>query len=60
MSEKKLNLLLRSAILIDFQNQGYRFTVPKPQRSGEEKKEEGGERQLQSVIRYKQTQKYEY
>ena len=59
MSEKKLNLPLRSAILIDFQNQGYRFTVPKPQRSGEEKKE-GGERQLQSVIRYKQTQKYEY
>lgn len=61
MSQKKLNLLPQSAIMTDFQNQVYQYTVPKRQRSCEEKEEEErGEKQLLSVIRYKQTQKYEF
>ena len=47
--------------MTDFQNQVYQYTVPKRQRSCEEKEEEErGEKQLLSVIRYKQTQKYEF
>ena len=61
MSQKKLNLLPQSAIMIDFQNQVYQYAVPKRQRSCEEKEEEErGEKQLLSVIRYKQKQKYEF
>ena len=56
---KKLNSPPRSAILGDFQNQDYRFTIPKSRIRLAEKREEEEEehRQQQSVMRFKQTQK---
>ena len=56
---KKLNSLPQSAILRDFKNQEYRFTILKSRTRLAEKDDEEGEehRKLQSVLHFKQTQK---
>ena len=55
--QKKLNSLSQSVTLRDFQNQKYRFTISKTWSRLAEKQEVGEEhRQLQSVVRFMQTQ----
>ena len=57
---KKLKSPPQSSILRNFQNQKYRFKIPKSRTRLAEKRKEGkGEehRQLQSVMRFTQTQK---
>ena len=59
---KKLSSPPRSAILRDFLNQEYRFTIPKTRRQLAEKREEEEEQEekdhwvLQCVMRFTQTQ----
>ena len=56
---KNLNSLRRCAILTCFQNQEYRFTIPKFLTRLVEKREEE-HRQLQSVMHFTQTLNYMY
>ena len=56
---EKAQVIASTAILIDFQNHEYRFTVPKSRTRLAEKPAEEVEqehRQLQRVIRFTQTQ----
>ena len=58
ITAKKLNSSPRSAILGDFQNQEYRFTIPKSRTRLAKKrgKREEDQRQLESVMRFRQSQ----
>ena len=55
-SWKKLNSLLQSAILQDFLDHEYQFTLPKSQIQLAENREGEEHRQLQSVLRFMQMQ----